>query len=116
MTTKDEALYRLDACEVRVNQRWKHTKTGGVYTIVATGLAEATLSPVVIYAGHDGIVWVRALDVFIGNNDEGQQRFHLLEDEAYVDRTEQTLPFPRVTEWRPTDGFEQRPTHAEEAL
>jgi hypothetical protein len=92
MLAKDEALYRLHACEVRMGQRWKHAKTDGIYTIVATGLAEATLSPVVIYEGHDGIVWVRALDVFIGDNDEGKPRFLLLEDEDHV---EQTRPFQR---------------------
>ena len=106
MTTKDQALYVLDACEVRAGQRWKHTKTGGVYTIIATGLAEATLSPVVIYAGHDGVVWVRALSVFIENNDEGKPRFILLEDEECH---EKTVPFHRDG-WRPTDGFEERPS------
>jgi hypothetical protein len=90
VSPKDEALYRLHACEVRPDQRWKHGKTGEIYTIVATGLAEATLSPVVIYASPDGIVWVRGLDVFIGDNDEGKPRFLLLEDEV-----ERTNPFQR---------------------
>jgi hypothetical protein len=99
MSPKDEALYRLDACEVRAGQRWKHAKTGGVYTIVATGLAEATLSPVVIYAGHDGIVWVRALDVFLGNTEESRPRFLLLENDDHV---VETAPFQRVA-WRPGD-------------
>lgn len=103
MSPKDAALFRLDASEVRAGQRWKHTKTDGVYTIVATGLAEATLAPVVIYAGHDGIIWVRALDVFLGNNEEGKPRFLLQED-----LEPQTVPFEK-SGWRPTDGFEARP-------
>jgi hypothetical protein len=106
MTTKDQALYALDACEVRAGQRWKHTKTGGVYTIIATGLAEATLSPVVIYAGADGVVWVRGLAVFLENNDEGKPRFIIVEDEECH---EKTVPFQRAG-WRPTDGFEERPS------
>jgi hypothetical protein len=92
MLPKDEALYRLHACEVRPGQRWKHATTDGIYTIVTTGLAEATLSPVVVYEGYDGIVWVRALDAFIGDNDEGKPRFMLLEDDV-----ERTHPFQRAS-------------------
>ena len=90
MATKDEALFQLDASEVRAGQKWKHHKTGNVYTIVATGIAEATLTPVVIYAGHDGVVWVRALDVFLANNDEGKARFLLVEEAE-----PQTSPFEK---------------------
>ncbi len=97
----------LDACEVRPGQRWKHTKTGGVYTIVATGLAEATLSPVVVYAGHDGVVWVRALDVFLSNNDEGKPRFIIVVDD------EQEVEVATNKFWRPTDGFEELPQNAD---
>lgn len=91
MLTKDEALFRLDASEVRAGQKWKHTKTGNTYTIVATGIAEATLTPVVIYAGYDGVVWVRALDVFLANNDEGKARFLLVEEAE-----SQTAPFEKL--------------------
>jgi hypothetical protein len=101
MATKEDALYQLDASEVRAGQRWKHTKKGTVYTVIATGIAEATLSPVVIYAGADGVVWVRALAVFLDNNDEGKPRFTIVDDD-------ETIPFQRAS-WRPTDGFEERP-------
>ena len=101
MATKEDALYQLDASEVRAGQRWKHTKKGTIYTIIATGIAEATLTPVVMYAGPDGVVWVRALDVFLANNDEGKPRFIIVEDD-------ETTPFQRPS-WRPTDGFEERP-------
>lgn len=103
MSPKDAALFRLDASEVRAGQRWKHFKTDGIYTIVGTGIAEATLAPVVIYAGHDGVIWVRALDVFLGNNDEGKPRFIILEDDE-----PRTVPVAK-SGWRPTDGFEVRP-------
>lgn len=104
MSTKDEALFRLDASEVRAGQRWKHGKTGGIYTIIAGGIDEATLSPVVIYAGHDGVAWVRGLDVFLGNTEEGKARFLLVEEAG-------TAPFQRTrADWRPTDGFEERPS------
>lgn len=92
MTTKDEALFLLDASEVRAGQRWKHTKTGGVYAVVATGIAEATHAPVVIYAGHDGVIWVRSLEVFLSNNDEGKPRFVLLEEEVEATTNEFERP------------------------
>lgn len=96
MTPKEQALFQLDASEVRAGQRWKHTKTGSIYTIVATGLAEATLAPVVIYAGHDGVVWVRALNVFLGDNDEKKPRFLLVD--AVDDIEIHTAPFAKLDE------------------
>lgn len=93
MSPKEEALYQLDASDVRAGQRWKHNKTGGVYTIIATGLAEATLAPVVIYAGRDGIVWVRALAVFLGNNETHSPRFSIVPNN---DTAVGTAPFQRV--------------------
>jgi len=92
---KDEALYQLTACEVRAGQKWKHYKTGGIYTIVATGIGEATLSPVVVYVDREGVVWVRSLATFISDNDEGKPRFMLLEDETRSECGEQTQPFPK---------------------
>lgn len=77
MTSKEEALAALDVSPVRAGQHWKHAN-GHIYKIIGTGIAEATLSPVVIYAGSDGVVWVRGLEVFLGNNDEGKQRFELV--------------------------------------
>jgi len=77
MATKEEALAELDACPVRPGQSWKHAN-GHIYKIIGTGIAEATLSPVVIYAGGDGVIWVRGLEVFLGNNDEGKPRFELV--------------------------------------
>jgi hypothetical protein len=106
MSTKEQALWMLDASEVRAGQTWLHVKTGRRYTVIATGVDEATLAPVVIYAGPDGVVWVRALEVFVGNTDEGKARFHLVEN---IDHVEQTAPFQRAG-WRPTDGFEERPS------
>ena len=74
MATKEEALAALDASPVRAGQRWRHFK-GHEYTIIGTGIAEATLSPVVIYSGKDGVLWVRSLEMFLGNNDENDPRF-----------------------------------------
>jgi len=101
--TKEDALQTIDASEVCPGQSWLHGKTGRRYTVIATGIDEATLAPVVIYAGPDGIVWVRALSVFLGEKD-GQPRFmHVSQDdEAH------TAPFQRAG-WRPTDGFEEHP-------
>jgi hypothetical protein len=104
MTPKEQALWMLDASEVRAGQTWRHVKTGNRYTVVATGLDEATLAPVVIYAGHDGVVWARTLEVFTGNTEEGKARFLLVD---VADHT--TTPFQKAG-WRPTDGFEERPS------
>jgi hypothetical protein len=81
MPTKNDGLLALHASEVRPGQRWRHLKTNGAYTVIATGLDEATLTPVVIYAGGDGVVWVRTLAAFLGDTEAGKPRFILLEDE-----------------------------------
>lgn len=104
MPTKEEALWMLDASEVRPGQTWRHGKSGNRYTVIATGVVEATLAPVVIYAGADGVVWVCALSVFLENTSDGKARFSFIDDEALG-----TAPFQRVG-WRPTDGFEERPS------
>lgn len=85
---KNAALRRIDEAPVRARQTWRHVK-GGVYSIVAVGIDEARLEPVVVYVGHDGIVWTRDLDVFLGEKD-GAPRF-------------------TQTTWQPTDGFEALP-------
>ena len=117
--TKDDALFQLDASEVRVLQRWKHTKTGTVYTVVALGIAEATLTPSVVYAGHDGVVWVRDLTVFLGNTDDGRPRFILVTDDMMPPRRcclasatpphHHALDCTRKRGWQAADGFEERP-------
>lgn len=39
---------------------WKHVKSGGLYSVIATGLLEADLTPVTIYKSlTDSKVWVR---------------------------------------------------------
>lgn len=95
MPTKNEGLYALDASEVRAGQQWKHLKTGGTYTVIATGLDEASLAPVVVYKGSDDVVWVRSLKVFLENTEQGRPRFILLVD-ADSEEQAQTDRFRRV--------------------
>lgn len=95
---KNAALRRIDEAPVRARQIWQHAASGGRYTVVAVAIDEPTLEPVVVYVGHDGVVWVRALDVFLGEKD-GKPRFARLDDDGK----------PYAGAWRPTDGFEQRP-------
>jgi hypothetical protein len=97
MTEKDKALKAIDDSGVRAGQSWRHYK-GGRYTVLAVGLEEPTMTPQVIYAGHDGVVWVRRLVVFLENIDAQVPRFVRGDEDE-----------PRSA-WRPTDGFEQRPT------
>ena len=105
MSTKEQALWMLEASEVRAGQTWQHAKTGRRYTVIATGVDEATLAPVVVYSGPDGVVWVRALEIFVGEKD-GKPRFLLIENNDHVEQTE---PFQKAS-WRPQDCFEERPS------
>ena len=74
MSSKEEALAAIDTSGVAARQRWKHWK-GAEYTITATGIDEASLEPVVMYVGHDGIVWTRKLAVFLEPVASGEPRF-----------------------------------------
>jgi hypothetical protein len=42
---------------------YRHYK-GGVYELVCEAVLEADLTPVMVYRGEDGRVWVRPKDVF----------------------------------------------------
>jgi hypothetical protein len=46
-------------------QRWRHTKTGGVYEFVAEAMNEADASVVIVYRNVEtGVTWVRAASEF----------------------------------------------------
>lgn len=61
---KDEAQQRLKDCDVEVGQIYRHYK-GGLYTVVAVGLKEDTLEPMVAYHSNaKGTTWVRTLANF----------------------------------------------------
>ena len=50
---------------VSTGQRWRHTKSGGEYTIVSAGINEATEEIVVVYRelNHEpSITWIRTFD------------------------------------------------------
>lgn len=66
---KDEARKRIADSGVTPGQRYKHNKTGTVYLVIAVGLFEPDLEPLVHYRIADdeyGIVWTRHLGVFCG--------------------------------------------------
>ena len=66
---KDIALVRIRESGVLPGQRYRHYKTGGIYLVVAVGLFEADLEPLVHYRLADdeyAIVWTRYLGVFGG--------------------------------------------------
>jgi hypothetical protein len=84
MSTKDRALAEIDASGVAARQRWRHWK-GALYVIVAAGIDEATLEPVVTYVGHDGIVWTRKLAVFLQDAEPGKPRYVREPEEAEGD-------------------------------
>lgn len=64
--SKDDALEAIDQSGVRPGQRWRHFKHGTVYQVMAVGIEETSLEPKVGYAGPDGVVWFRHLNVFTG--------------------------------------------------
>lgn len=76
---KSQALKIIEESPVKVGQIWRHVKTDHTYSILALGLDEPTLSPIVIYTGDDGVVWSRLLSVFLENVD--QPRFVLVTTE-----------------------------------
>ncbi|WP_306391073.1 DUF1653 domain-containing protein [Telluria beijingensis] len=45
--------------------RYRHYK-GGIYELVCEAVLEADHTPVVVYRGQDGVVWVRPRDAFFG--------------------------------------------------
>lgn len=71
---KNRALAEIDASGILARQQWRHWK-GAVYTVVGTGIVEKTMDPVVMYAGHDGVVWVRPVHVFLEEVAPGKPRF-----------------------------------------
>lgn len=62
---KDTAQAKLDSLPVRAGQRWRHFK-GGEYEIMAVGLMEDTLKPLVVYKNPiKDTVWARTADNFL---------------------------------------------------
>jgi hypothetical protein len=61
-TKKDEAQARLDRCGVKPGQIYRHYK-GGLYTVVAVGIKEDTLEPMVVYhSNKKGTTSIRTLE------------------------------------------------------
>jgi hypothetical protein len=71
---KQASVAKLRASGVLPGQIYKHFK-GGVYKIVAVGLNEVDLEPLVHYrdtADEYGIVWTRYLHMFTGRALDGE--------------------------------------------
>ncbi len=71
MSFKDvvDALAQLDASGVAPGQTYKHHKTNGVYLVIAVGLNEPDLEPLVHYrdaSDEYATVWSRTLSAFTG--------------------------------------------------
>lgn len=90
MSDKDKALKAIDDSGVRAGQVWQHYK-GGHYMILAVGLEEAMLIPYVVYTGHDGVIWMRRLVVFLENVDATVPRFKLKEPDQRADAIKQIM-------------------------
>jgi hypothetical protein len=79
MKTKQEVLAEIAASPVKMGQIWQHHKTMGQYAVVAFGIHEGTMTPVVAYVENDGTVWFRNLEVFLGDSG-GKPRFVMVGD------------------------------------
>lgn len=88
--TQKEGLAFIDESGVRAGQHYVHWRRGSRYTVLSVGLNEATLEPMVGYAGADGVVWYRPLRVWCEYVAPGRQRFALIGD----DETPATAPPP----------------------
>jgi len=79
--TKEAALARIAAAGILPGQTFRHYKTGSLYLVIAVGLYEPDLEPLVHYRAADneyGVVWTRQLHVFAGKALDGEtlvQRF-----------------------------------------
>ena len=72
---EDASTARLAASGVLPGQRYKHFKTGTIYLVIAIGMFESDLEPLVHYRDADdeyAIVWTRHLDVFCGQATENE--------------------------------------------
>lgn len=75
------ALTKLDASGVLPGQTYEHPKTGGVYLVIAVGLNEPDLEPLVHYrdaTDEYATVWTRTMAAFTGKALDGDtlvQRF-----------------------------------------
>lgn len=66
---KQAALTRINESGVFPGQKYRHWSTEDVYVVVAVGLFEPNLEPMVHYridSDPYAIVWTRELDVFCG--------------------------------------------------
>ena len=82
---KTVALESIRTAPVKAGQVWRHVSTGRKYFVMAVGLEEATLAPVVVYSGHDDVVWTRPLSVFLSRKD-GSWRYINDDDAAVMTR------------------------------
>lgn len=49
----------------RVGTRWRHKKTGRLYTIIGSCRLEHDASPAYLYIDEDGVTWARNKDEFM---------------------------------------------------
>jgi hypothetical protein len=71
---KDAAIAQIAASGVSPGQRYRHYKTGNVYLVIAVGLSESDLEPLVHYRVADdeyAIIWTRHLHIFHGRALQG---------------------------------------------
>lgn len=64
MASLDAALVGLLDAAPRPGEVWRHRK-GGVYEVVCCAVVESSLDVAVVYAGADGVRWVRPLSEFM---------------------------------------------------
>lgn len=75
-TLVERAVQRIAMCAVTPGHVWRHTKTKSHYEIVCLSIDEVRLVVLVTYRSlTKDLTWTRDLDVFLGPNEFGNQRF-----------------------------------------
>ena len=65
----ETALAAFDLQDIRVGQRYRHWKSGNIYSVVRLSLNEPDLTPLVSYCDIDNLLavtWTRTLAAFCG--------------------------------------------------
>ncbi len=69
---------------VVINALYKHYK-GGIYRVLLTAVNEVNGEPVVAYVdAKTGMMYVRPLEAFLGNTEDGERRFDRLVKSKYT--------------------------------
>ena len=72
----DGAVHAIQTSGVQPGKVWLHTKTQSTYEVLCLSVDEVRVVALVTYKSRTlGYIWTRDLDVFLGQNEDGELRF-----------------------------------------